>query len=112
VNTPTEQVLIALSTCPNQDVAEKIAHILVEKHLAACVNIVPNVHSVYRWQDKIETDNEVMLLIKTTKQQFDTLQTTLTEHHPYELPELVGVSVTMGLPAYLDWVIKETGTTA
>ncbi len=112
MTTQTEQVLIAMSTCPNREIATSIAQTLVQKHLAACVNIVPNVQSIYEWQGKIESDDEVILLIKTTQTQFDTLQKTLTELHPYELPELVGVCVTAGFPAYLDWVIKATGTTS
>lgn len=105
----TEQVLIALSTCPSQDIAQKIAQSLVEKHLVACVNIVPNVQSVYRWQGEVQSDNEVLMVMKTTRYQFDALQNSLTELHPYELPELIGVSVSAGLNAYLEWVQKETG---
>ncbi len=85
-------------------VAEKIATALVEQRLAACVNIVPNLTSVYRWQGKIEKDNEILLLIKTTQQHYPSLETAIRQLHPYELPEILAVTVKEGLPDYLDWI--------
>lgn len=105
----SEQVLICFTTCPDDAVATGIAENLVSKHLAACVNIVPNVRSIYKWQGKIESENEVLLMIKTTRARYSALQSALAEQHPYELPELVAVSLSAGMPAYLDWVVKETG---
>jgi len=108
-NNAQADVLICFTTCPDDTVATRIAENLVAKHLAACVNILPNVRSVYQWQGKIESENEVVLIIKTTQMRYRALQSALTEQHPYELPELVAVSLSAGLPAYLDWVVKETG---
>ena len=105
----TEQILLCLNTCPNREVAQQVAESLVAKHLAACVNIVPNIHSIYKWQGNIESDDEVLLLIKTTRACYTALQTALLETHPYELPELIAVSLSAGLPAYLNWVAQETG---
>lgn len=97
-------VLLTLCTCPDSQSADAIATDLVEQRLAACVNILPGLTSVYRWEGKIEHDAEVMLLIKTTDQQIETLTTRVHELHPYELPEIIAVPVTRGLPQYLEWV--------
>lgn len=101
-------VLICLSTCPDAASAERIATVLVEERLAACVNILPGLRSVYRWQDQIEAANEVLLLIKTSAETYPALQVRLTALHPYELPELLAVEAATGLPAYLEWVAEQT----
>ncbi len=92
------------STCPDEAVAGQIAETLVERQLAACVNIIPKIRSIYRWKGNIERDWEVLLLIKTTEGRFQALRDTLVELHPYELPEIVAVSVETGLPDYLRWI--------
>lgn len=100
--------LICFTTCPEAYTAERIATTLVEERLAACVNIVPGLRSVYRWEGRIEATAEVMLLIKTTPDHYPRLQERLRELHPYELPELLAVESTLGLPDYLRWVADET----
>lgn len=97
-------VLLTLCTCPDTESADAIATALVEQRLAACVNILPGLTSVYQWDGKIQHDAEVLLLIKTTEQQIETLTARVHELHPYELPEIIAVPVTRGLPQYLKWV--------
>ena len=99
-----KQHIIALNTCPDEQVASKIAQKLVENRLAACVNIIPAIKSVYRWQGKTEQDNEVLLIIKTRKDVFSRLEAQIREDHPYELPEIVAVPIDTGLQSYLDWI--------
>ena len=100
--------LLVLTNLPDAASAERIARLLVEQRLAACVNILAPCTSVYRWNDAIETAAEVPLLIKTTRARYAELQAALAEAHPYELPEIVAVPVMQGLPGYLDWVEFET----
>lgn len=95
---------LVLSTCPNQASAEGIATALVESGLAACVNIVPGLTSIYRWQGNLEKGQEVLLLIKTPHARRDELQQRLVELHPYEVPEIIFLSVERGHQPYLDWV--------
>lgn len=106
--TSTDETLLVLTSLPDADSAQRIARLLVEKHLAACVNILAPCTSVYRWQDNIETATEVPLLIKTSLLRYPALQAALTEAHPYELPEIIAVPIHKGLPAYLSWVGAET----
>lgn len=101
-------VLVCLSTCPDAASADRIATALVEERLAACVNVLPGVRSTYRWQDRVQRDEEVLLIIKTTGDRLDALRERLPALHPYELPELVAVEAAGGLPAYLDWIATET----
>lgn len=100
--------LICFSTCPDADTAERIASALVDERLAACVNILPGVRSVYRWQDAVERAEEVLLLVKTMPDQFERLKTRLLELHPYELPELLAVETDFGDSDYLRWVVAQT----
>ena len=97
-----------MTNLPDRDSAQRIAHSLIESHAAACVNILAECSSVYRWQGKIESANEVPLLIKTTRSAYARLEELIRSLHPYELPEIIAVSVDSGLPAYLQWVIKES----
>lgn len=99
-----KQHIIALNTCPDEQTASNIASKLVENRLAACVNIIPAIKSVYRWQGKTEQDNEVLLIIKTRKDVFSRLETLIRENHPYELPEIVAVPIDTGLKEYLIWM--------
>src|SRR6202045_421976 len=94
---------IVLCTAGSEEEARKIARHVVEQRLAACVNIVPQIESVYRWQGKVETANEFLLVIKTTAGAFDNLRTTLTELHSYDVPECIEIAIEDGSAAYLEW---------
>jgi len=100
----TATVLIVLCTCPDEEVAGRIAETLVAERLAACVNQVAGVRSTYLWLGEIAHDAETLLLIKTTDGRFGALAARLRELHPYELPEVVAIPVSRGLPEYLQWV--------
>lgn len=95
---------VALCTCPDQATAERLAGLLVAEHLAACVNIVPGLRSVYEWQGRIETDAELLLVIKTDGTRFPALCERLAQEHPHEVPEILRLPIADGLPAYLDWM--------
>jgi periplasmic divalent cation tolerance protein len=103
-----EQVLIVMTNLPNVQAAEALANALVEARLAACVNLLPAVQSVYRWQGKVEKATEVTLFIKTTQRHYAALEAAIRAAHPYELPEVIALPVTAGLPSYLHWVTAET----
>jgi periplasmic divalent cation tolerance protein len=105
-----EQILLAISTFPDADTANGIAHTLVEEKFAACANIIPAVHSIYRWKDKIETAGEVIVFFKTTSDRQAAFQAKLHSLHPYEVPEIIFVPVVGGLPAYLGWVAESRAT--
>lgn len=98
---------LILSTCPDPDSARLIADVLIDQQLAACVNIIPGLTSIYRWQGKRETDKECLLIIKSKRAVFNALETTLKKAHPYELPEILTVSVTGGSAAYLAWIDQQ-----
>lgn len=102
------QPRLVLSTCPDPASAERIATVLVEERLAACVSLLPGARSVYRWQGAVEQSDEVQLLIKTAADRLDALVARLHSLHPYELPEIVAVDITGGLAPYLAWIIDET----
>ena len=95
---------IVLSTAGSQEEARKIAHALVEQRLAACVNIVPGVESVYRWQGKVESATEWLLVIKTTAAAFPALRDALKQLHSYDVPECLLLAVEEGEAAYLEWI--------
>ena len=95
---------LVLTTCGSLDEARSIAHTLVEQQLAECVNIIPQVESVYRWQGEIETASEWLLVIKTTSETFDRVRDALTALHSYELPECIEIAVEDGSAAYLEWI--------
>ena len=97
---------IALSTAGSEQEAQKIAHHLVEHQLAACVNIVPRIESIYRWQGKVETSPEWLLLIKTTAERFPAVRDAIRELHSYDLPECIAISIDDGSPEYLDWLAQ------
>ena len=105
-------VFLILSACPDADTAQRLARILVEERLAACVSLLPGGVSTYRWQGRVEQATEVHLLAKTPADRRDALMARLAELHPYELPEILAVETAAGLPAYLDWVTAETRTDA
>ena len=95
---------IVLSTVGSEEEARKIAHHLVEQQLAACVNIVPKIESVYRWQGKVESNREYLLLIKTSSEKFPQVRDAMRELHSYELPECIALAVEDGSPEYLQWL--------
>lgn len=95
---------LVLCTCPDRATAEGLARRLVEARVAACVNILPEVHSVYRWQGAVESGSELLLLIKTRADRYTELEQLIRTHHPYELPEIVAVSLVGGLQPYLSWI--------
>ncbi|AZR92246.1 divalent-cation tolerance protein CutA (plasmid) [Escherichia coli] len=97
-----------ICTCPDADSAERIATALVAERLAACVNLLPGLRSVYRWQRKVEAAAEVLLLVKTSAEAYPALQERLRQLHPYELPELLAVEAASGLPEYLQWLAAES----
>jgi periplasmic divalent cation tolerance protein len=97
-------VLIALCTCPNAESAERIATALVTEKLAACVNQLPGVRSTYWWQDQVQTDEEIQLVIKTTTAKLATVEARIKALHPYAVPELIAVPVVGGSSEYLEWV--------
>lgn len=100
----TEQVIVALSTCPDEASAERIARILVGERLAACVNRLPGLASTYFWDGRLQQEAEVLLIIKTTAARLGELEARLRAVHPYELPELVALPVAGGNERYLQWV--------
>ena len=104
--------LLVLTNCPDQACTERLARAVVEAGVAACVNILAPCQSIYRWQGNIETANEVPLLIKTTSERYTALEELIRARHPYQVPEIIALPVTAALPAYLDWLAKETGVKA
>lgn len=105
-------VLLVMSSLPDPAAAQQLARTLVERRLAACVSVLAPGRSVYRWQGSVEEAAEVPLLIKTTAGRYAELESALRALHPYELPEIIAVPVTHGLPGYLDWVAGETAASA
>lgn len=100
--------LLVLTNLPDRAAAERLADSLIDKRLAACINILAPCSSVYRWKDSVQHDEEHPLLIKTTAECYPALEAAIRAGHPYELPEIIAVPVERGLPAYLDWVATET----
>ena len=100
--------ILIITNLPDQASAEALAQQLVQERLAACVNIMPSCTSVYHWQNKVETAQEIPVFIKTTRQQYEAIELSIRSVHPYELPEIIIVPLAGGLPAYLDWVAAET----
>lgn len=101
---PTEDRLLVYCTCPDEASAQRLAETLVDESLAACVNILPGIQSVYRWQGKRESAQEQLLIIKTLRAAYPQLEKTIVRLHPYELPEIIAVPITLGLENYLAWV--------
>ncbi len=98
------QYSIILTTFPGADAAQQFAEQIVEKQLAACVNVLPEMLSIYQWQGKLTRGRECQLLIKTESAKFSALSLFIAENHPYELPEIIEVPISSGLPAYLSWI--------
>ena len=103
-----ETYLVVLTNLPDRDAALALANALVERRLAACVNVLVGCHSGYRWQGSIESADEVPVLIKTRESLYAQVEQTIRELHPYDLPEVVALPIAAGLGAYLDWIGGET----
>jgi periplasmic divalent cation tolerance protein len=101
-----EKVLLALSTFPDQETAREISNELVTKKLAACANILPGVESIYRWKENIESGNEILVLFKLSEDRQSAFQEKLRSLHPYEVPEIIFIPISSGLPEYLRWVTE------
>lgn len=101
--------LLVFTMLPNADAAVALAKRVVEERLAACANILPAVRSIYRWQGKLQDENEVLVLMKTRQEHFERLKARILELHPYEVPEVLAVPVEQGYAAYLEWIAKGTG---
>ena len=99
---------LVVSTAPTREVAQRIARALVEERLAACVNLVEGVHSIYRWEGAVEEAGEVMLVAKTRADRCEALAARVEALHPYALPEVVVLKVDGGSQRYLDWVVSES----
>jgi periplasmic divalent cation tolerance protein len=95
---------VVLTTCGSPEEARRIAHELVERRLAACVNIVPQIESVYRWKGEVESATEWLLLIKTTAGAFELLRDAIVKLHSYAVPECIEIAIEDGSPAYLEWI--------
>lgn len=102
------RLIVILSTVPDEATAETLARGLVESRLAACVNAIPGVKSIYRWQGKVESDAEVQLVIKTRPERFAEIAKWLKENHPYEVPEIIALPTGAVSDAYLHWAIEQT----
>jgi len=102
--------LLVLTNLPDRAAAEKLAEALIEKRVAACVNILAPCRSVYRWKGAVQHDEEHPVLVKTTRERYAALEAAIREAHPYELPEIIAVPIEHGLPAYLEWLAAETTT--
>ena len=103
-----DNVLVVLTNCPDVEVADRIARTIVEQRLAACVNRLAPVESVYRWQGAVERATEVPLLIKTTRERYAEIEQAIRALHPYEVPEIIAMPISAGLASYLRWVADET----
>jgi periplasmic divalent cation tolerance protein len=99
---------VVLNTCPDERTAGTIARALVEAKLAACVNIVPGLRSIYHWEERLQEGTEVLLLIKTTAERYPQVEEFIRARHPYSLAEIVSVPITRGLPGYLEWIAAST----
>ena len=99
---------IVFCTCPDADTASRLARTLVDERLAACVNVIGGVVSTYRWQDAVQIDDEVLLVIKTTAERLAAMQARLTALHPYAVPEILAIAPSEGAAPYLAWLERET----
>jgi len=106
--TAAADVQVVLVTAPDLETARGLARALVEERLAACVNLLPGLRSIYRWQGAIEEEEEILLVLKTRKGIAPQLEARVAELHPYDVPEVLCLGVSSGHAPYLDWVVQET----
>ncbi len=104
----SDEFCIVFVTVPAGEDAEKMAECLVHEHLVACCNLVPGVRSFYRWKGKIARDDETLMVMKTRREQFESLCSRVAELHSYEVPEVVAIPIVAGHKPYLDWLREET----
>ncbi|HEY8515242.1 MAG TPA: divalent-cation tolerance protein CutA [Candidatus Binatia bacterium] len=104
-----QQAVVVLTTVGNEEDAVRVARTLVERRVAACVNVLPGVRSIYRWQGAVQDDGELLLIVKTTRARRDALVEALREVHPYEVPEVVALDPTFVAPAYARWLVESVG---
>jgi periplasmic divalent cation tolerance protein len=104
-----DKILLALSTFPDRETAQRIAKQLVTEKFAACANILPAVESIYRWKEKIESENETLVFFKLSEDRQSAFQEKLPSLHPYEVPEIIFIPISDGLPEYLRWVTESCG---
>lgn len=104
-----KKYLVIYCTCPDREVAERIATTLVDERLAACVNIVPGITSVYRWEEQTQYDSELLLIIKTRHDGYSTLENRIRSLHPYEVPEIIALPLVGGIQEYLAWIDASVG---
>lgn len=102
------QTVLLYTTFPSQEVALKIAHMLIAQRLAACANLLPSITSVYAWQNSIEQTNEVAMLVKTTMSQVDAAQRAIVSAHPYDCPCVLQLPIAGGHPDFLSWITTQT----
>ena len=107
-----DDLRIVSVTCPDEATALAIARLVVDRRLAACVNIVPGLISIYRWQGAVQRDSELLLILKTASTLYPRLEARLRELHPYQVPEIIALPIQAGLPAYLDWIAASTAVDA
>lgn len=105
---PEDRYLLVLSTVPDAEMARQIGTSLVEKQIAACVNVLPAVHSIYRWAGKVESAVETQILIKTTEANLRAVEAEVTAIHPFDVPEFIAVPIEAGSSAYLTWISEVT----
>ena len=99
---------VIMNTCPDADSAERIARTLLDRKLAACINVLPAMKSFYTWKGVTESAEEHLLLIKTVSGAYSAVERAIMELHPYELPEIIAVPIAVGLPGYLTWITQNT----
>jgi periplasmic divalent cation tolerance protein len=107
-NASDDELLLVLSTAPDRQTAERIGRTLVEEQLIACANLIPGLHSIYRWKGEVQAEPEVLILMKTRRGRFAALRERLPRLHPYQVPEVLALPVADGLDAYCRWVVEET----
>ncbi|MEX2719538.1 MAG: divalent-cation tolerance protein CutA [Candidatus Sigynarchaeum springense] len=105
---PQAKFIVVVSTVPNEDVGKKIASTLLAKKLVPCVNIIPNVRSIYTWKGEVHDEPELVMIMKTRASLFESLRDEIKANHPYEVPEIIAVPVLNGYPPYLDWIRENT----
>ncbi len=102
--------LLVYCTCPDEAAGKALATTLVQRGLAGCINVVPGLTSIYKWEGELKEGTEALLLIKTPAAQYPALEAAIRASHPYELPEIIAVSLDAGLPDYLAWLHSTTTT--